>query len=251
LDLYLPDDEIGVHPLIVWVHGGAWLGGDKENPPVLPFVSRGYAAASINYRLSQQAIFPAQIHDCKAAIRFIREHAPEYHLDADHIGVWGHSAGGHLVALLGTSGTVSVLDGPAGDVTHSSCVQAVADYSGPADLSQMSVVGGFVRSTLDHDAPDSPESRLIGGPVQEHPDKVALANPVTYARTNAPPFLIVHGVQDAIVPMKQAELLYAALCRVGASAMLRLVGGAGHDFHQIHDPELLEQFFDRHLRRSV
>ena len=251
LDLYLPEDGVSAHPLVVWVHGGAWLEGDKENPPVMRLVEHGYAAASINYRLSQQALFPAQINDCKAAIRWLRAHAAEYAIDAEHIGVWGHSAGGHLVALLGTSGDVKALEGDAGYSEYSSRVQAAADYSGPTDLLHMNSPMRFMRMVaggMDHDAPDSPESKLIGGPIQQHPQRVALANPIIYVRAGAPPFLIVHGIMDTVVPMSQAELLHQVLSRVGASATLRIVGNAWHDFSQIHDEALLLAFFDKHLR---
>jgi len=116
LDLYLPARSDRPLPVLVWVHGGAWLGGSKENCPAVPLVARGYAVASINYRLSQHATFPAQIEDCKAAIRWLRAHAGKYHLDAGHIGAWGASAGGHLVALLGTSGGVKELEGQGGNL---------------------------------------------------------------------------------------------------------------------------------------
>jgi acetyl esterase/lipase len=251
LDLYLPDGGDAVRPLVVWIHGGAWLEGDKENPPVLPLVQHGYAAASINYRLSQQAQFPAQLYDCKAAIRWLRAHAGDYALDAEHIGVWGHSAGGHLVALLGASNGVAAMEGDEGNPDFSSGVQAVADYSGPANFLFMNNPMRFMRGpaeALDHDAPDSPEAKLVGGPVQQHPEKVALANPISYVRRGAPPFLIVHGMMDPIVPMTQAEMLHQALSRAGANATLRIVGNAGHDFTQIHDQALLEAFFDKMLR---
>ena len=113
LDLYLPPGT-GPHPLVVWVHGGAWYEGSKEHCPAVPLTGRGYAVASINYRLSREALFPAQIHDCKGAIRWLRAHAIGYGLDAGRIGAWGESAGGHLVALLGTSGDIAELEGTVG-----------------------------------------------------------------------------------------------------------------------------------------
>jgi acetyl esterase/lipase len=252
LDIYLPPGSKEVRPLVVWIHGGAWLEGDKENPPIAPLVEHGYAAASINYRLSQQAIFPAQIHDCKAAIRWLRAHAAEYALDADHIGVWGHSAGGHLVALLGTSADVQALEGDAGNLEYSSRVQAVADYSGPTNFLFMDhSMLRFMRGPMaveSHDSPDSPESKLIGGPIQQHPEKVALVNPISYVRVGTPPFFIAHGMLDTTVAVNQAEMLHQALNRAGANATLRIVGSAGHDFNQIHDETLLESFFDKTLR---
>ena len=137
----------------------------------MPLVAKGYAVASINYRLSQHAVFPAQIEDCKAAIRWLRANAAKYHLDPDHIGVWGASAGGHLVALLGTTGGVKELEGNGGNLDQSSRVQCVVDWFGPTDLTTM---GG------EHDKPDSPVARLIGGPVQENKEKARKASPLTY-----------------------------------------------------------------------
>jgi acetyl esterase/lipase len=246
LDLYLPKeaDPSGKRPLIVWVHGGAWLGGNKERPPALRFVNQGYAVASINYRLSQQAIFPAQIEDCKAAIRWLRANASQYHYDPNRIGVWGASAGGHLVALLGTTGDVKGFDvGPNAGV--SSRVQAVCDFFGPTDFTKMS----SFPSTMKHDAPDSPESKLIGGPIQENKDKVQRANPITYVTKDDPPFLIVHGDKDPLVPHNQSEILLDALQKAGVEASLYTVPGGGHGGFK--DPQvdtLVASFFQKHLR---
>ncbi len=175
LDLYVPEKADGPLPVIVWVHGGAWLTGSKEGGgPALPFVGKGYAVASINYRLSQHAKFPAQIEDCKAAIRWLRANAKTYNLDPGRFGVWGASAGGHLVALLGTSGDVKDLEGNAGTDDQSSRVQAVVDWFGPTDVTQM---GG------SHDQPDSPEAENFwSGPVQVNKDK-ARAEPETPSPT--------------------------------------------------------------------
>jgi acetyl esterase/lipase len=243
LDLYLPEKADGPLPVIVWVHGGGWQAGSKDNPPALPFVARGYAVASINYRLSQHAPFPAQIEDCKAAIRWLRANAGMYHLDSAHFGVWGSSAGGHLVALLGTTGGVKELEGKGGNLDQSSRVQAVVDFYGPTDLTQM---GGT------HDRPDSPEAKLIGGPVQENKDKAAKANPISYATRNAAPFLILHGDKDNTVPYNQSELLVEALKKAGVEVTLKKVEGAGHggrDFNSPENRKLIEDFFDRHLKQ--
>lgn len=247
LDLYLPSqaDPSGKRPLLVWVHGGAWLGGNKSNPPARALVAKGYAVASINYRLSQHAIFPAQIQDCKAAIRYLRANAAKHGYDPNRIGVWGASAGGHLVALLGTTGDVKEFDvGP--NPGFSSRVQAVCDFFGPTDFTKMS---GFP-STMKHDAPDAPEARLIGGPVQENKDKVQRANPITYVTKDDPPFLIVHGDKDPLVPHNQSEILLAALQKAGVEASLYTVAGGGHGGFK--DPQvdvLVNQFFEKHLRR--
>src|SRR6187200_77765 len=165
LDLYLPEKGERPLPLIVWVHGGGWAAGSKEQVGAIRQLQRGYAVASVGYRLSGEAIFPAQIEDCKAAVRWLRAHHAEYGLDSDHVGAWGSSAGGHLVALLGSSGQFSDFD-QGGHLDQSSRVQAVCDFYGPTDLLQMDshAPAGAV---LKHNAPQSPEARLIVGPIQE------------------------------------------------------------------------------------
>jgi acetyl esterase/lipase len=243
LDLYLPAKAAGPLPVVVWVHGGAWLAGGKDRCPAVPLVGKGYAVASVNYRLSQHARFPAQIEDCKAAVRWLRAHAREYNLDAEHIGVWGASAGGHLVALLGTTGGVKELEGKGGNLDRSSRVQAVVDLFGPTD---------FLRMGGGHDKPDSPESRLIGGAIQQNKDKAARANPITYVKKDAPPFLILHGDRDRTVPLGQSELLAEALRKAGVEVTFRPIEGAGHGGREFDSPanrKLIEDFFDKHLRK--
>jgi putative heme-binding domain-containing protein len=250
LDLYLPEKADGPLPVIVWIHGGAWLGGSKDNPPALSFLTRGYAVASINYRLSQHAQFPAQIEDCKAAIRWLRANAKTYHLDPNHIGVWGASAGGHLVALLGTTAGVKELEGQGGNSEQPSRVQAVVDWFGPTDLLTMGEQSG-PNSRIKHNAPDAPEAKLIGGPVPENKDKAAKASPITYVRRGAAPFLIMHGDKDDLVPYPQSEELAAALKKAGAEVTLRKIEGAGHGGPKFSTPENREQiiqFFEKHLK---
>jgi acetyl esterase/lipase len=245
LDLYLPRQKEGAGPLplIVWVHGGAWLAGSKENCPSARFLRHGYAAASINYRLSRHAIFPAQIEDCKAAIRFLRANAEKYNIDPNRIGVWGASAGGHLVALLGTAGDVKEFDkGP--NLQVSSRVQAVCDFFGPTDLTKMSEFA----STMDHDAPDSPESQLIGGPVQENKEACRRANPITYVSKDDPPFLICHGDKDMLVPHNQSVLLYDALKKADVKVKFHTVKGGGHGFRDPEVDRMVLEFFDKHLK---
>src|SRR5262249_14889790 len=226
LDLYLPERGTSL-PVIVWIHGGAWMGGNKENPPGLELVQKGYALASINYRLSQHAKFPAQIEDCKAAIRWLRANAKTYKLDPDHIGVWGASAGGHLVALLGTTATAKSLEGSGGNPDQSSRVQCVVEFFGPADLAKMGEHAG-PQSKLDHNAADSPESKLIGGPIQQNKDKAAAASPVTYVSKDSAPFVILHGDKDPLVPFAQSEVLAAALNKAGVEVRLVKLPGSGH-----------------------
>lgn len=247
LDLYLPDKATGALPVVVWVHGGAWRAGNKSGTPALPMVRGGYAVASIDYRLSQDAKFPAQIHDCKAAVRWLRAHTREYGLDAAHFGVWGSSAGGHLVALLGTSGGVAELEGDEGNRDQSSRVQAVCDWFGPTDFLKMHDFPSQIR----HDAPDSPESLLIGGPIQQNREKAVKANPITYVSKDDPPFLIMHGDQDPLVPINQSELLRDALRKAGVQVTFQPIRGAGHGGPLFNTPDIrrsVDEFFDRHLK---
>jgi putative heme-binding domain-containing protein len=250
LDLYLPEKPDGLLPVIVWVHGGAWRGGDKNNPPALPFVARGYAVASINYRLSQHAQFPAQIEDCKAAIRWLRANSKTYNLDPDHIGVWGASAGGHLVALLGTTAGVKELEGKTAASEPPSRVQCVVDWFGPTDFARIGEQSGK-DSQLDHNAPNSPEARLIGGPVLENKEKAAKASPATYVSKKSAPFLIMHGDKDRVVPYAQSEEFAAALKKAGVDVKLKRIAGAGHGGPEFDNPanrQLIEEFFARHLK---
>lgn len=245
LDLYLPEQQEGTDPLpiIVWVHGGAWLAGNKNNCRSIRYLKHGYAAASINYRLSQHAIFPAQIEDCKAAIRFLRANAEKYNIDPNRLGVWGASAGGHLVTLLGTTGDVKEFDkGP--NLHFSNRVQAVCDFFGPTDFTKMSQFP----STMDHDAPNSPESQLIGGPVQENKEACKRANPITYVSKDDPPFLICHGDKDPLVPHNQSVLLNATLKEAGVSVIFHTVKGGGHGFRDREVDRMVQEFFDKHLK---
>lgn len=245
LDLYLPKGAGKPLPVIVWVHGGAWKAGSKENNPLLAFAGKGYAVASINYRLSQHALFPAQIEDCKTAIRWLRAHAKTYTLNPDKIGVAGSSAGGHLVALLGTAGEVKELEGKAGNMDQSSQVQCVVDLFGPTDFSTM---GG------PHERPNSPEALLIGGAVSENKEKAQRASPLTYLSKNCPPFLVIHGDQDSVVPYTQSTTFVEALKKAGVDATLITVPGGKHGgpgFTTGENEKQIEQFFEKHLKNSA
>lgn len=241
LDLYLPESKKPL-PLVVWIHGGGWSKGSKEGCPALPLLSKGYAVASINYRLSQHAVFPAQIEDCKAAIRWLRANAKNYGFDGEHIGVWGGSAGGHLVALLGTTGGVKELEGAGGNADQSSRVQAVVDWFGPTD---------FLAMDKKSDHVDSVVSQLLGGPVRDNKEKAVKAGSVTYVTKDAAPFLIVHGDKDPLVPLGQSEELAAALKKVGVEVTLKVLPGAGHGGPVFTSPEnfkMIVDFFDKHLK---
>jgi acetyl esterase/lipase len=243
--LYVPAGCTNL-PLIINIHGGAFRMGNKEMGVPFEYLSKGYAIASMNYRLSQHAIFPAQIEDCKAAVRWLRANAPKYGLDPARFAAWGNSAGGHLAALLGTTGGVAEFE-VGENLAVSSRVQAVVDYYGPTDFLQMDAhrpPGG-----MQHDSPHSPESDLIGGPIQENKDRAEKANPITYITSNAPPFLICHGDSDPLVPHHQSELLEAALKQAGVPVTFCTVKGAGHG--RFTDPgvaEMTAAFLERHLK---
>ena len=245
LDLYLPEKSEKRLPLIIWVHGGAWMAGSKDGPsPALRFVSDGYAVAQVGYRLSQEARFPAQIQDCKAAVRWLRANADKYSFDTNRFVAWGASAGGHLVALLGTSGGVPDLEGAVNDLKTSSRVQAVVDWFGPTDFLHI----GEPESDLRHNASDSPESKLIGGTLLEHKDLAAKASPITYVSKEAPPFLIMHGDKDRTVPFDQSDRFYQALKKAGVDATFVPMKGAGHGFGGPSAIEPVREFLSRCLR---
>jgi acetyl esterase/lipase len=256
LDLYLPPKGPARLPVIVWVHGGGWRGGSKgSGGQARPMLDRGFAVADVGYRLSGEAIFPAQVEDCKAAVRWVRANAAKYGLDPDRIGAWGRSAGGHLVAFLGAAGDVREFDTEA-NVEYSSRAQAVCDWFGPTDFLQMDK-HSLKGSRLIHDAPNSPESLLVGGPIQEEPYRslARKANPITYVTKDDPPFLIMHGDKDMSVPVHQSELLYEALKKAGVDATLHVVKGAGHGLRGGEESseklfEIVADFFKRHLKRD-
>ncbi|MCX7603941.1 MAG: alpha/beta hydrolase [Bryobacteraceae bacterium] len=255
LDLYLPEQGARPLPVVVWIYGGAWRAGSKDDGQTrgaLWLTEHGYAVAAFNYRLSQTAKFPAQIHDAKAAVRWLRRHADEYGLDPQRIAAWGASAGGHLAALLGVTAGVPELEGPEYDPRIPARVQAVIDFYGPTDFLQMdahALPGG-----MKHDPADSPESQLIGGPIQENPEKVRRANPAAYVTPDAAPFLILHGERDPLVPVHQSELLFEALKKAGVPVVFHKIAGAGHggpEFQNSVARAMVLAFLDGHLRRRA
>lgn len=233
LDLYLPeaDDGDGL-PLVIWIHGGGWQSGSRRGVAgkAGPLLERGFAVASIEYRLTGEARFPAQIRDCLAAVRFLRANAAEYGLDPDRFGVWGASAGGHLAALIGTAaGFEEWNQGPYADV--SARVQAVCVWFGPTDLVNLQAQMG-PGPAADHESADSPEGRLVGGPLTEEPYRAAAleASPIRHVDTGAPPFLIMHGDRDRQIPLEQSAGLHRALFEHGVESTFETVPGAGHGF---------------------
>jgi acetyl esterase/lipase len=240
LDVFVPKADKPL-PLIVWVHGGGWEAGDKGGGnAAMSQLGRGYAVASINYRFSKHAPFPAQIHDAKAAIRFLRANAKKYNLNPDRFGVIGASAGGHLVSLLGTSGGVKDLEGDGGNKDASSAVQAVIDVFGPTDLAKLSPPGKVNAVT-----------RLLGGDTADKADLAKQGNPITYVDKADPPVLILHGDKDTLVPVSQSELFRDALKGAGVENELVVVPGAGHSgavFNKDTTAKATE-FFDKHLKK--
>ena len=225
LDLYVPQKAEGPMPLVVWIHGGGWRSGSKDSCPALPMLRFGFAVASINYRLTDVAVFPAQIHDCKAAIRYLRATTKTYNIDPDRIGVWGASAGGHLAALLGTTNGNKKLEGSVGDYLNAvSDVQAVCDWFGPSDFLTMPIGKRQFKAGQD------PEVKFLGGSIAEKQTLAEQCSPATHVTKDAPPFLIMHGDQDPLVPLQQSQLLYDLLKAAGVDSKLIVMEGSGHGF---------------------
>ncbi|HLJ94373.1 MAG TPA: alpha/beta hydrolase [Gemmataceae bacterium] len=240
-------------PLLVWIHGGGWTGGSKTQVPYLNQLTRGYLVASIEYRFSQKAIFPAQIQDCQAAIRWLRAHATKYNIDREHIGVGGASAGGHLVALLGTSGGKSVFPPIGGNEDQSDRVQAVCDLFGPADfwtVMKQAAEDKAVKNVFKWNEGD-PYSKLIGAKLGQDKDKCEAVSPVHYVSKDNPPFLILHGDHDALVPYAQSVELAELLTKAGVQVTLQRFPGAGHGGPAFGLPavtQLMDAFFDKYLK---
>ena len=250
LDLYLPKSRKGNKPLpvIVFIHGGGWQAGNKSSGigNLARFVSSGdYAGVSVGYRLTNEAPWPAQIHDCKAAIRWIKANAEEYGLDASKIAAWGTSAGGHLVSFLGTSGDVKALEGTLGKhLDQDSKVNCVVNFFGPENFLTM------IRqaSTIDRKTDDYPEAKLLGGRVQDKMEVAKEASPITHVSAGDAPFLTAHGTKDPLVPYAQAQEIDAALKSVGVESILITMTNGGHGFRSPALDERVQQFFDKHLR---
>jgi acetyl esterase/lipase len=228
LDLYRPEKMDRALPVVVWIFGGAFRIDNRvaQEHAATWLTQHGFAVAVISYRLSGEAIFPGQVHDCKAAVRWLRANAAAYNLDAEHIGAWGPSSGGYLSAMLGITGGVKALEGALGNIKQSSRVQAVVDFYGPSDFLKMDEAR--LPDGQWHYPADSPESQLLGAPIQQVPERVREANPITYVDGSAPPFLIIHGTEDLNVPVNQSEILFAALKEAGVDATFFKFVGAGH-----------------------
>ena len=254
LDLYLPNEGHGPFPVILSLHGGAFMGCDKADMQVLPMLEglkRGYAVVAVNYRLSGEAKFPALVQDVKAAVRWVRANAAGFGLDGGRIAAWGGSAGGYLSLMLGTSaGIVALEDLSLGYPEQPSSVQAVVDWFAPTNFlkmdEQLAAAGMPPLKGQEHSGPQSPESLLLGGPITEVPEMVRAANPETYIRQGAPPFLIQHGTRDAVVPAQQSVEFAAKLRPVLGEhqVTLELLDGAEHADPRFEAPENVRGVLD-------
>ena len=243
LDLVRPAEGDGPFPAVLVIHGGGWRGGSKDsNRPILSqFAKRGYVAISPQYRFCPKATFPAQVHDVKAAVRWLRSNAKEYKVDVEHIGAMGFSAGGHLSLMLGLTGPDDGLEGEVTADAPSSRVQAVVNFFGPTDLAAA-------------DIPDSSKllvKDFIGGTADERPEVASKASPITFVSKDDPPILTLQGTKDALVPYTQAIKLTDALTNAGVAGRVELLIGAGHGWQgddQVRSINETYGFFDRYLK---
>ena len=243
-DLYLPKVKKEPLPVIIWLHGGGWRFGDRRLGPDFTryFASKGFAMVSIDYRLSDEDTFPAQIHDVKTAVRWVKTIATEYGLDGNKIGFWGSSAGGHLAALAATTEPNQFIGENPLYSEMTSEVQAVVIGYGPVDflkIDEQRELDGIIeedpesvqiptdKKTSD---PDSFESLFLGAPILTCPERVKEANPLTYIKSGLPPFLIMHGLSDVAVPAHQSRLLYQDIADKENNVSLYLIKGLGHGF---------------------
>jgi acetyl esterase/lipase len=247
LDLHLPSSSGQPLPLVVWIHGGGWRSNNRGSFPVArALVEHGFAVASIDYRLSQHAAFPAQLHDSKAAVRWLRANADRWSLDPQRFGAWGNSSGGHLAALLGTTGDETDLDRPTANANHSSRVRAVCVYYGPTDLERLAPG----REEAANQELVSMVDDLLGGPIAERLELARRASPINHVSADDAAFLFVHGARDRMVLPAHSRLMHAALVRAGVPAELHFEPDARHSIKFFDDPPMIERvarFFERHL----
>lgn len=251
LDVHLPAKGKGPFPVVVCIYGSAFFSNNSKAAVVQiglgqALLQAGYAVVAINHRSSREALFPAQLHDVKAAVRYIRANGLDFHIDPAFVGMTGWSSGGHLSAITGVTSSLYTwedqehifdLEGDLGPYKQvSSTVQAVVDWYGPTDFLIMDSCG----SVMNHNDALSPESILLGGPIQTNPLKSRFADPSTYVHAQSPPFLIFHGDQDPLVPHCQSEKLYKRLEQAGVKAELIIVRGGGHG-----PGVMIKQYFQR------
>jgi acetyl esterase/lipase len=247
LDLYLPEKETN-RLLVVWVHGGAWRQGSKSQMPLMGLVKSGFAVASVEYRLSPVAKFPAQIHDLKAAIRFLRASSGKWSIDSKSIAVAGASAGGHLAALVGVTNHHNELEGRVGDhLDQSSTVQAIVDYYGPTNL--LTILNQSTPHGLSVRVPAL--ELLLGATPDKVPDLARLASPVFHIDRKDPPLLLIHGDQDLQVPINQAHEFHGKYKALKLPVQFEVVHGGAHGGDAFYDEErnvIVREFLRKHLR---
>lgn len=252
LDLYLPKEKAeSASPVLLWIHGGAWRKGSKDRPGrALKAAGLNCVIASVNYRLTQEESWPAQVHDCKAALRWVRANAKKYHFDPDRIVIWGASAGGHLATFLGATQNHPKLDGKLGsNLDQSTSVKAIVNFYGPTDFLLMNDQG----SSMDHNAASSPEGLLLGGQVSSLKTKAKVASPFHQISKDDAPILTVHGTKDPLVPYQQGKALDEKLDELKVPSILLSVaeGGHGKGFGVSVDRGVIEflrhHFFDEEL----
>lgn len=240
LDLHMPQ-HVRDSPLVVWVHGGAWRSGSKRDMPLSQLVRAGYSVASVDYRLSPVAPFPAQVHDIKAAIRFLRSLSSRYGYRVDRIAIAGASAGGHLAALVGTTNRHADLEGTVGDcLDQSSEVQAIVDFYGPTNLATI-----LAQSTPHGLGVRIPALQLLlGGQPDEKPQLARLASPVEHVDASDPPLLLLYGDQDPQVPINQAHELHGKYLQFELTTRLEVLHGAGHGGEVFYDEQTIQTVRD-------
>jgi acetyl esterase/lipase len=253
LDLRVPDGP-GAHPVVVYLHSGAWIMGDRTGGPARRQATRGYAVASIEYRLAPEHVWPAQVEDVKAAVRWLRAHAERFNLDPERIGIFGTSAGAHIGSVAATANDIPWLDGIAlGNAQYSSRVRAVVDLYGPTDLLRLEE-DKLPCIPLDGNAGWMPPSLLMGCRIQDCQDWTRTASPMSYVTPDDPPFLIMHGMLDCLVPFQQSITLHERLRDTGVHSQLVLIPKGDHGgkaFDEEKYEQMVDVFLDTHLRGPI
>ena len=252
MDLYVPQSDCTKAPVVLWIpQGGGLSRAHMSYGPPMGLVERGYAIAKIDYRMSYEAIFPASIQDCKTAVRFLKAHAGQFGLDANRVGSMGESVGGYLSLMMGL-----VSNKPEYETElYSQCsseIIAVCDIYGPSNFLTMGQQEKKGFSIIDHNAPDSPESKFLGGPVLENKDKAMKASPIAYIKSGSnkiPPIIIFHGDKDPCVPYEQSVEIYDALKSIGADVSFYTIPGGDHslEFFPEFEQKIID-FFDKNMK---
>ncbi|MBF0198299.1 MAG: alpha/beta hydrolase [Planctomycetes bacterium] len=222
LDIYMPEHISKPSPALLWIHGGGWVRGSKRYSPIAPIATRGIVMVSVQYRLlSEETPWPTQLHDLKAAVRFLRKNAKEYNIDPNRIGAWGVSAGGHLASMLGVSQGIPELEGALGVTDASSEIQCVVAYCPPTNMTVL------YESDVNWKMHYAIRSLLNGKP-KDNPKLATAVNPATYASNDDAPHIFIHGDQDPIVPVNQSTLLSDALIEQGVEAEVHILEDQPH-----------------------